>query len=410
MKLHEFQARRLLAAYGIPVPRSVVASSPSQAKQAYDELRRRCGAPKSKRFTCQVKAQLHAGGRGKAGGVVAVSNAQQVSSAAARLIGKRLITRQTGPEGLPVNRVLLDEQVRATRELYLAVTIDRFLARPTVLASQQGGMDIEAVANRDPNMMIREPVDPLVGLMSYQGRRLQASLKLPEALSRSFGELVRGLYTCFIESDASLVEINPLVETKDGRLLALDAKVVLDDNALFRHPKLAALRDKSQEHPLEYRAGRIGISYVGLDGNIGCLVNGAGLAMATNDIIKLHGGSPANFLDVGGGANVDQVTKAFQILLSDSRVRAILVNIFGGIMRCDWIAQGLLNATTRLKVSMPIVVRLAGTNVEEGRRMLTGTPLPITTADDLADAAQKVVDFAQQTVTSDKRQMTRHHR
>ena len=392
MKLHEYQAKRLFTKCGIPVPHGVVAASPRQARSAYTRLRRLCRAPRA--FQCNVKAQIHAGGRGKAGGVVVASSSQEAQAQAATLLGRRLVTHQTGPEGLPVRRVLLDERISVKRELYLAITMDRFAAHLLLLASQRGGVDIEAVAKEDPNAIVREALDPFVGLASFQIRRLQLALGLPETLSKPFSTLLRGIMSCVVACDASLVEVNPLVETSDGRLLALDAKVVLDDNALFRHPELARLRDRSQEHPLEFRASRVGVSYVGLDGNIGCLVNGAGLAMATNDIIKLSGGAPANFLDVGGGANVEQVTKAFQILLADRRVKAILVNIFGGIMRCDWIAQGLLNATKQLKVTVPIVVRLAGTKVEEGRRLLAGTDLPITTAGDLAEAAQRVVALA----------------
>jgi succinyl-CoA synthetase beta subunit len=297
---------------------------------------------------------------------------------------------------LPVRRVLLDERIEVTRELYLAITVDRAGARPAILASRHGGVDIETVAREQPDAIAREGVDVSAGVVGYHVPRVAEALRMPPPLAKPFAALLQRLYRFFIDSDASLVEINPLVITTGGRLLALDAKVVLDDNALFRHPDLAKLRDPSQEHPLEYRAGMVGISYVGLDGNIGCLVNGAGLAMATNDIITLSGGSPANFLDVGGGANVEQVTRAFEILLADPRVKAILVNIFGGIMRCDWVAQGLLNATKSMKLKTPLVVRLAGTNVEEGRAILAKTDLPITTAKDLAEAAQTVVVLAQQ--------------
>ena len=392
MKLHEFQAKRLFASRHIPVPRGVVAASPSQARTGYSRLKKLCGAKGS--FACNVKAQIHAGGRGKAGGVLTARSAADAQRRAAQLLGRRLVTHQTGPEGLPVRRVLLDERIAVKRELYLAVTIDRYAARPVVLASRQGGVDIEQVARTHPEAVIREPVDPSLGLLPFQVRRLQAALGVPDAMAAPFSQTAEGLYACFTGCEASLAEINPLVETLDGRMLALDAKLVLDDNALFRHSTCAALRDKSQEPPIEFQASRIGISYVGLDGNIGCLVNGAGLAMATNDIITLAGGTPANFLDVGGGANVEQISRAFRIILADRRVKAVLVNIFGGIMRCDWIAQGLLNATASLKVTVPIVVRLAGTNVEEGRRLLAGTDLPMTTADDLADAAQRVVELA----------------
>ena len=393
MKLHEYQAKRLFADYGLPVPKGVTASSPQHAQQAYATLKR-AAASKTGAFRCNVKAQIHAGGRGKAGGVLVAASASEAAAKARQLLGRRLVTAQTGPEGLPVRRVLLEERIGVARELYLAVTLDRAQARPVLLASQRGGVNIEDVAREQPEAIAREPIDPLIGPSAFQLRRLQQALGLGQTLARPFGALAQGLHACFVGCDASLAEINPLVETSDGRLLAIDAKLVLDDNALFRQPRLAAWRDRSQEHPLEFRASRVGISYVGLDGNIGCLVNGAGLAMATNDIIKLHGGEPANFLDVGGGANVEQVTNAFQILLADQRIRAVLVNIFGGIMRCDWVAQGLLNATQRLKVRVPIVVRLQGTNVKEGRALLATTDLPITTADDLAEAAQKVVELA----------------
>ena len=392
MKLHEFQAKQLFASHRIPVPHGIVAASPAQARTAYARLKTRCRARGS--FACNVKAQIHAGGRGKAGGILVAASAKEAQVKAAQLLGKRLVTHQTGPDGLPVRRVLLDERIRVRRELYLALTIDRYAARPVFLASRQGGMDIEHVAKEHPDAIVRELVDPCVGLSPFQIRRLQEALGIPDAMAAPFHQTVAGLYACFTGCEAELAEINPLVETGDGRMLALDAKLVLDDNALFRHPEMAKLRDTHQEHPIEFQASRIGISYVGLDGNIGCLVNGAGLAMATNDIIKLAGGEPANFLDVGGGANVEQVTNAFRIILADRRVTAILVNIFGGIMRCDWIAQGLLNATKALKVKVPIVVRLAGTNVEEGRRLLAGTHLPIATADDLADAAGRVVELA----------------
>ncbi|MBI2884566.1 MAG: ADP-forming succinate--CoA ligase subunit beta [Candidatus Omnitrophica bacterium] len=393
MKLHEYQAKRLFARFNIPVPFGIPVSRPEQAAAAYAQLKRRSRG--GAKFTCNVKAQVHAGGRGKAGGVRAASSAREAKAQAAALLGTRLRTHQTGPEGLPVTRVLLEQRVEIAREIYLSITIDRALNRPVVLASAEGGMDIETVATEHPQAIVREPVDPCVGLQPFQARRLHEALRLPGNSARPFGQILAGLSRCFTDVDASLVEINPLVETSAGELLALDAKVALDDNALFRHPDLAKLRDKGQEHPLEYRAAQVGISYVGLDGNIGCLVNGAGLAMATNDIIKLSGGEPANFLDVGGGANVEQVTNAFKILLADRRVKAILVNIFGGIMRCDWVAQGLLNATKALSVKVPMVVRLQGTNVKEGRALLANAALPIAAVEDLADAAKRVVALAQ---------------
>ena len=404
MKLHEYQAKQLFAAAGIPIPRGLIAKTPEEAASAYETLRCQCGA--TERFMCNVKAQLHAGGRGKAGGVLTARSAQEASAQAATLLGTRLVTKQTGSEGLPVSAVLLDERIAVAQELYVALTIDRFHARPMVLASRRGGVDIEEVAASEPSAIIREPIDVAAGLSDKALSRIATTLGCANAQAQACAQIVRAMWTLCASSDTALIEINPLVVTDDRRLLALDAKVTLDDNALFRHPELAALRDENQEHPLELKASRIGISYVGLEGTIGCLVNGAGLAMATNDIIKLSGGEPANFLDVGGGANVKQVTNAFAIILADPRVKAILVNIFGGIMRCDWIAQGLLNATQQLDVKVPIVVRLQGTNVEEGRRLLKGASpgpegggagrLNLTSVDDLAAAAKHVVELTAQ--------------
>ena len=401
MKLHEYQAKQLFASVGIPIPRGLVAQTAVEAATAYDTLKRQCPpAGQAGRggngFACNVKAQLHAGGRGKAGGVLVATSAQEASTQAAGLLGRRLVTKQTGPEGLPVSAVLLDERIAVKRELYVALTIDRFNARPIVLASRRGGVDIEEVAATDSSAITREPVDVFGGLTAPALSRIADALQCTGSTAKTCHEIVQAMWQLTESRDASLIEVNPLVITEDGRLLALDAKITLDDNALFRHPDLAALRDESQEHPLELKANRIGISYVGLEGTIGCLVNGAGLAMATNDIIKLSGGEPANFLDVGGGANVEQVTNAFAIILADERVKAVLVNIFGGIMRCDWIAQGLLNATQTLDVQVPIVVRLQGTNVDEGRRLLSEAKrLNLVSVDELADAAHKVVELAQ---------------
>ncbi|MBI4003842.1 MAG: ADP-forming succinate--CoA ligase subunit beta [Candidatus Omnitrophica bacterium] len=392
MKLHEYQAKQLFASVGIPVPRGIPTMTPDGAAAAYESLRQQTG--RGSESACNVKAQLHAGGRGKAGGILVAHSAKEAASQAASLLGRRLVTTQTGAEGLPVSAVLCDERIAVANELYVALTLDRFRATLMLLASRQGGVEIEEVAAA-PDAIRREPVDFLEGFSEASLERIAAALGLTGAVAESCRQLVRALWQLYISSDASLIEINPLVVTDDQRLLALDAKMTLDDNALFRHEDLARLRDESQEHPLELKANRIGISYVGLEGNIGCLVNGAGLAMATNDIIKLAGGSPANFLDVGGGASVEQVTKAFDILLADQRVRAILVNIFGGIMRCDWIAQGLLQATQQLDVKVPIVVRLQGTNVEEGRRLLADAKrLTLISVDDLDQAARKVVELA----------------
>jgi len=393
MKLHEYQAKQLFASVGIPIPRGIVANTSSEAERAFETLKRQCSVGSD--FACNVKAQLHAGGRGKAGGVLVARSAQEAASQAIQLLGKRLVTKQTGSLGLPVSAVLLDERIAVTRELYLALTVDRFNARPIILASRRGGMEIEEVAASEPAAIIREPVDVADGLSDAACHRVAEALGCVGPHATSCREIVRALWKLCVTSDTSLIEVNPLVETQDGRLVALDAKVTLDDNALFRHPELAAWRDESQEQSLELKAGRIGISYVGLDGTIGCLVNGAGLAMATNDIITLCGGSPANFLDVGGGANVEQVTNAFAIILADARVKAVLVNIFGGIMRCDWVAQGLLNATQQLEVKVPIVVRLQGTNVEEGRRLLkSASRLNLISVDELEDAARRVVEVA----------------
>jgi len=392
MKLHEYQAKQLFADAGIPIPRGQVAMIPQDAAAAYNALRR--GATP---FACNVKAQLHAGGRGKAGGVLVAQSAEEAARHATQLLGTRLVTHQTTADGLPVSAVLLDERIEIQRELYLAVTIDRFRAQPMVLASRRGGVEIESTAASDPSMMLRAPFDVIDGPSEATGARVAEALQLSGEHAAACGRLVRAMWALTTMHDASLVEINPLAVTQDDRLLAVDAKVTLDDNALFRHPQLAALRDEQQEHPLERQASRIGISYVGLSGTIGCLVNGAGLAMATNDIITLYGGTPANFLDVGGGANVEQVTKAFEIILADARVTAVLVNIFGGIMRCDWVAQGLLNATAQLQVKVPIVVRLQGTNVEQGRQLLKDAKrLNLISADELAEAAQKVVELASQ--------------
>ena len=393
MKLHEYQAKQLFASAGIPVPRGVAAKTPVEAAAASETLQQRCSGGET--FACNVKAQLHAGGRGKAGGVLVAHSASEAAAHAAGLLGRRLVTAQTGPEGLPVSAVLIDERIAVRQELYLALTIDRFHARPVMLASRRGGVDIEVVAAEEPSAIVRETLDVAEGIPEAAPVRIASSLGLSGGNAAACAGIIRTLWTLFASCDASLIEVNPLALTEDGRLLALDAKVVLDDNALFRHPDLATLRDESQEHPLELAAARIGISYVGLSGTIGCLVNGAGLAMATNDILTLAGGAPANFLDVGGGASVEQVTKAFGIILDDARVKAVFVNIFGGIMRCDWIAQGLLNATQALAVRVPIVVRLQGTNVEEGRRLLReASRLNLLSVEEFAEAARKAVELA----------------
>ncbi|RME74929.1 MAG: ADP-forming succinate--CoA ligase subunit beta [Planctomycetota bacterium] len=392
MKIHEFQAKELLGRFGVPTPRHMVADTPELAQAHAEAL----GTP-----VVVVKAQVHAGGRGKGRfegsdvrGVMVVKDPARVGEIAAAMLGHKLVTVQTGPAGVICHRVLVEEGLAIARELYVAVTLDRARSRPCVIASSEGGMDIEEVAASRPEAIHKEWIDPALGLMPFQARRLAFQLGLGKEERRGFVRLVSGLARAFTETDASLVEINPLVVTEDRQVLALDAKMSFDDNALFRHPDIAGYRDDTGTDPAEIEARERGLSYIKLEGNIGCLVNGAGLAMATMDIIKLHGGEPANFLDVGGGANAEKVAAAFRIILSDANVRAILVNIFGGIMRCDVIAEGVIEAAREVGLSVPLVVRLEGTNVERGRTMLRESGLPITEATDLADAADKVVAAA----------------
>ncbi len=393
MKIHEYQAKQILRDAGVAVPRGFVADTPRVVADAFDELGGEVAV---------VKAQIHAGGRGKGTvkdipeqhGVALVRSADEAATVARNLLGHTLITVQTGPEGQVVRRVLVEEGCRIARELYLGIVVDRATAGPVLMASSQGGMDIETVAAESPELVYREPFHPDASLRSFQARKLAQKLGLAVAGVRLAEKLMRALCRAFVERDCSLVEINPLVVTADGQLLALDAKMNFDDNALFRHPDLAGLRDLAEEEPAEVRAAEEGLSYVKLDGNIGCLVNGAGLAMSTMDLIKLHGGRPANFLDVGGGANVHQVTEAFRILLDDNKVRAVLVNIFGGIMRCTTIAEAILRAYKSVGFNVPLVVRLEGTEVEEGRKILAESNLDIITADGLTDAAKKVVAAA----------------
>jgi succinyl-CoA synthetase beta subunit len=362
------------------VPRGRLASTPEEAAAVAREL----GG------TCVVKAQIHAGGRGKAGGVKLVKSAEEAEKEARELLGKILITHQTGPQGRQVRRLLIEEGLPIARELYLGMVLDRAAGRVTVIASSEGGVEIEEVARKSPEKILKEVVDPAVGLLPFQCRRLAYALGLNKQAG-PFTALLQALARAFVEKDCSLAEINPLVVTQDGRLIALDAKINIDNNALFRRPEIEALRDLSEEDPKEYEASRLGLSYISLDGNIGCMVNGAGLAMATMDIIKLSGGEPANFLDVGGGATKERVTEAFKILLSDKRVKGVLVNIFGGIMRCDVIAQGVVDAARELSVTVPLVVRLQGTNVDQGRKILADSGLAITPADTIGDAAEKIV-------------------
>ena len=385
MNLHEYQAKEILRASGIPVPAGKVAASPDEAVAAAGEL----GGG-----VWVVKAQVHAGGRGKAGGVKLARDPQGVRAAAAGMLGKRLVTKQTGPDGLPVDRVYVEAGSDIARELYLSMTLNRERGRVALIASAAGGMEIEEVASATPEKILSVNVHPAAGLQGYQVRELAYGLKLESALIGPFQALAMALYRLYIEKDLSLIEINPLIVTRQGALLALDAKVDVDANALFRHPELARLRDVSQEDPMERRASEHDLNYVSLDGDIACMVNGAGLAMATMDLIKLHGGAPANFLDVGGGATAERVTAAFELILSNPRVRAVLVNIFGGIVRCDLIAEGVIKAVRKVGVSVPVVARLEGTNAEGARGMLAKSGLAITPAVDLTDAARKVVALA----------------
>ncbi|HUY92785.1 MAG TPA: ADP-forming succinate--CoA ligase subunit beta [Pirellulales bacterium] len=393
MKIHEFQAKEILRKAGVPVPKGIVARKPEEAAAAFRELGGKLAV---------VKAQIHAGGRGKGTiksnsaqhGVQLVKSAEEASKVAAALLGQPLVTIQTGPEGQTVRQVLVEEGCDIARELYLGIVVDRAAAGPVLMVSAQGGMNIEDVAAETPELIFRERFHPDAGLLSYQARKLAAKLGLKGASVASAEKFMKRLCRVFVQLDCSLAEINPLVVTGAGDLIALDAKMTFDDNALFRHKDLAELRDLAEEEPAEVRAANAGLSYVKLDGNIGCLVNGAGLAMSTMDLILLHGGSPANFLDVGGGANVDQVTEAFRILLSDKNVKAVLVNIFGGIMRCTTIATAVMEAYKTVGFNVPLVVRLEGTEVEEGRKILAGGGLDIISATGLTDAAQKVVKAA----------------
>ncbi len=390
MKIHEYQAKELFAKMDVPVPKGIVIKSAEEAGNAYDEL----GTA-----VCVVKSQIHAGGRGKGRfkehpeqpGVVLVKSREEAIANAERMLGSTLVTIQTGDEGKQVNTVFVEQGLDIARELYLGVVLDREAGLPCVIASAEGGMAIEELAEESPEKIIRVHYDPAEGLQPFQVRKIAYALELEGAAMKAAGKFFPRICKFFTANDCSLLEINPLVVTGDGELIALDAKVSFDDNAMFRHKDFAELRDLSEEEPNEVRAQEAGLSYVKLDGNIGCLVNGAGLAMSTMDLIKLHGGEPANFLDVGGGANVDQVTEAFRIILSDDNVKAILINIFGGIMKCDTIVEALLAAYDNIGITIPLVVRLEGTNVEIAREMLANSGKQITTATDLTDAAQKVV-------------------
>jgi succinyl-CoA synthetase beta subunit len=383
MNIHEFQAKQVLARFGVPVPKGQPASTPDEAATAFRAL----GQPKA-----VIKAQIHAGGRGKAGGVKLISSAEEAREFAARLLGKPLVTHQTGPEGRVVRRVYVEEASQVARELYLALVVDRKAAAVGVIASTEGGTDIEEVAAKTPDKIITDPVDPLLGMAPFQARRIAFALGLKDKQVGQFATMLAALYRAFVETDASLVEINPLVVTADGRVICLDAKISFDDNGLFRHPDIRELRDPNEEDPAETEAAKYDLSYVHLDGNIGCMVNGAGLAMATMDIVKYYGAEPANFLDVGGGANAQKIAAAFRILLADSRVKAVLINVFGGIMQCDVLARGVVDAAREVKLSIPLVVRMEGTNVKEGKQILADSGIKVIAANDMADAARRVVD------------------
>jgi succinyl-CoA synthetase beta subunit len=382
VNIHEYQAKQLLRDFGVAVLRGGVATSPEEAVKVAEGL----GGP-----VWVVKAQIHAGGRGKGGGVKVVKSLEDVRAEARRMLGMTLITPQTGPKGKAVHRVYIEEGCDIAREIYLGMLIDRATSRVTVMASAEGGMEIEEVAAKHPEKIIRVAIDPALGLMPFHARKIAYGLSLQANQVGSAIKFLTAMYKAFLQLDASIVEINPLVVTKTGEVIALDAKMNFDENALFRHKDVAALRDESEEDPTEREASRHELNYIKLDGSIGCMVNGAGLAMATMDIIKLHGGEPANFLDVGGGATRERVTTAFKLILSDQNVRGILVNIFGGIMRCDIIAEGVVAAAREVRLEVPLVVRLEGTNVELGKKILKESGLPIVSADNLADAAEKVV-------------------
>lgn len=384
MKIHEYQAKELLAQYGVPIPKGGVARTPKAAKEIAEQIGGRV----------VIKAQIHGGGRGKAGGVKTAEIPREIEEIAGSLLGTRLVTHQTGPEGLPVNVVLVEEAVETERELYLSVLIDTSENVPLMIASEAGGMEIEEVAAKSPERILKQYVDPATGLLPYQPRNLAYGMNLAPEYIRPATQTMASMYELFMEKDCSLVEINPLVTTTNGRLLGLDAKVNFDDNGLPRHPEVAQLRDTSQEHPLEVEAANLGVNYVKLDGNIGCMVNGAGLAMTTMDIVKQMGGEPANFLDVGGGASEDQATGALKILLSDPKVKAAWVNIFGGILRCDLVARAIIRAVKEKGLEVPFIVRMNGTNLEEGIQLLKESGLDIVFEPNLTEAANKAIAAA----------------
>ena len=388
MNIHEYQAKQILAKYGVSVPKGRIAFTPAEAEEASRDFLAEAGS------VCVVKAQIHAGGRGKAGGVKLARSREEAGNIARELLGKVLVTHQTGPAGKEVKKVYVEEGCQIARELYVGLVVDRSTQRVVMMASTEGGVEIEEVAARTPEKILKEFIDPAVGLIPFQGRKLAFGLGIDKSLVNKAVKFMTGLYNAFVASDASMAEINPLVVTKGGDIIALDAKMSFDDNALFRHKDIEEMRDLDEEDPKEVAAARFNLNYVTLDGNIGCMVNGAGLAMATMDMIKLSGGNPANFLDVGGGANKEQVTAAFKLITSDPNVKGVLVNIFGGIMRCDIIAEGIIAAAKDVGLNVPLVVRLQGTNVEQGSMMLAESGLNIITAENMDEAAQKAVAAA----------------
>ncbi|MCT4555267.1 MAG: malate--CoA ligase subunit beta [Pelagimonas sp.] len=392
MDIHEYQAKEILAGFGVDVPAGALAYSPEQAAYRAREL----GGD-----LWVVKAQVHAGGRGKAGGVKVCTSDAEIQACCEDLFGRKLVTHQTGPEGKGIYRVYVEAGVPIEREIYLGFVMDRSSQRVMIVASAEGGMEIEEISAEKPDSIVRAIVEPAVGLQDFQCRQIAFKLGIDPSMTPQMVRTLQGCYRAFTEQDATMVEINPLVVTGDSRIVALDAKMTFDDNALFRHPQIAELRDKSQEDPRESRAADRGLSYVGLEGNIGCIVNGAGLAMATMDTIKMAGGEPANFLDIGGGATPERVAKAFRLVMSDSNVQAVLVNIFAGINRCDWVAKGVVQALQEVQVDVPVIVRLAGTNVEEGQKILAQSGLPIIRASTLMEAAERAVGAWQNDLTQE---------
>ena len=386
MNIHEYQAKQILDGFGIPILKGAVAYTPEEAEQAAAEI--------SQDGLWVVKAQIHAGGRGKAGGVILARSLAEVKAAAEKLINKRLVTHQTGPEGQEVKRVFIEQGCKIAREFYVSIVLNRAEGRLCFVVSTEGGVDIEEVAKHTPEKILKETIDPVIGVKPYQGRKLAFSLDLPASVHSSFYQILKNLYEAYVDLDAAMIEINPFVLTTDDELLALDAKVSFDDNALDRHKEIEVLRDHDEEDPAELEAKKHDLSYVKLEGTIGCMVNGAGLAMATMDVIKMHGASPANFLDVGGGASKEKVQAAFKLILSDPSVEAVLINIFGGIMHCDVIAEGIVDAAKEVSLTVPMVVRLQGTNHEKGKKILADSGVAVISADDLDDAAEKVVKAA----------------